>query len=71
MLVFVKIRGFWRFPTMYGDKKKQFCRFSPSKLTPKFIRHHDLTFQVRLALDFESYTAQINKEGGVISKLTR
>jgi hypothetical protein len=26
---------------------------------------------VRLALVFESYTAQINKEGGVISKLTR
>ncbi len=42
-----------------------------SELTPKFIRRDDLTFEVRLALVFQSYTAQINREWGVISELTR
>lgn len=51
--------------------EKAVLTISSSQLTPKFIRRHDLTFQVRLALVFESYTAQINKEWGVISELTR
>ena len=38
---------------------------------PKFIRRNDLSLAIRTAIVLQSYHAQINKEQGVITDLSR
>ena len=40
-------------------------------LAPKFIRRNDLSLAIRTSIVFQSYHAQINKERGVITDLSR